>query len=150
MTRVPFALLSGGALAAAAACLMTPAMAQSDPHQPANDGSAAASMTVPPGQVAPGVDPGTRSANGAVNGAIAQTQMSNAERQGQYAADLAAYDDAMRAHGHQIARQDMHYQHQQRAYADAMAVWRANKYECEQKGRISACRAPTPDPASFY
>lgn len=150
MTRIPFALLAGGAIAAAAASMMTPALAQSDPHQPANDGSAAASMTVAPGQVAPGADPGTSSANGSVNNAIASNQMANAQNQGQYALDQEAYNKAMRDHGRQVAMQDAHYMHQQQAYAAAMETWRANKYACEQKGHISACNAPTPDPADFY
>jgi hypothetical protein len=149
MTRTPFAFLASGAVAAAA-CLMTPALAQTDPNQPVNDGSAAASMTVPPGQVAPGVDPGTTSANGSVNNAIAATQMSNAANQGQYAVDRAQYDQAMREHGRQVAHQDAHYMHQQQAYADAMEAWRANKYACEKKGITAACRAPTPDPADYY
>jgi hypothetical protein len=150
MTRVPFALFAGAAFMVGAAAFNPAMSAQTDPNQPANDGSAAASMTVAPGQVAPGVDPGTASANGTVNGAIAANQMANATNQGQYALDRAAYDKAMREHGRQVASQDVHYMHQQQAYADAMATWRANKYACEKKGNISACNAPTPDPASFY
>ncbi|HEY0314831.1 MAG TPA: hypothetical protein VGC28_01040 [Sphingomonas sp.] len=150
MSRVSFALFAGAAFMIGAAALNPAAIAQSDTHQPGNDGSAAASMTVPPGQVAPGVDPGTASANGGVNDAIATTQMANAANQSQYAADRYAYDQAMTAHGRQVARQDAHYEHQQQAYADAMKVWRANKYACEKKGHISACNAPTPDPANYY
>ncbi len=146
MSRIPLALMAGFIATAG----INPAGAQTDPNQPTNNGSAAASMTVPPGQVAPGVDPGTTSANGAVNGAIASSQMSNAANQGQYALDRAAYDKAMREHGRQVASQDAHYMHQQQAYADAMETWRANKYACEKKGIMDACRAPTPDPANFY
>ena len=149
MTRVPFALLSGGALAAAAACVMTPALAQSDPHQPSNDGSAASSMTVPPGQVAPGADPGTVAANGTVNDAIQSTQMSNAANQAQYAIDRSDYDKAMRAHGRAVAMQDAHSMHQQQAYADAMEAWRIQDAACK-RGHQKACNAPSPDPADFY
>lgn len=148
MTRVPFALFSGGALLAAT-CFMTPAMAQTDPNQPANDGSAAASMTVPPGQVAPGQDPGTASANAGVQGSIQATDNQNAAAQAQYQQDLAAYDAAVRAHGRAVARQDVRYARQQRAYADAMEAWRIQDAAC-RRGHSRACKAPAPDPADYY
>ena len=144
MIRIPLAMIAAGALAAAA-----PAFAQTDPHQPANDGSAAASMTVPPGQIAPGADPGTASANAVVNGVIQQGQESSAADQAQYQSDLAAYSAAMQAHGHQVASQDVHYARQQRAYADAMEAWRIQTAACK-RGHDRACNAPTPDPANFY
>jgi len=145
MIRIPLAMIAAGALAAAA----VPAFAQTDPHQPANDGSAAASTTVAPGQIAPGVDPGTSSANAGVNGVIQQNQASNAANQAQYQSDLSAYNAAMHAHGHQVASQDVHYAHQQRAYADAMEAWRIQTAACK-RGHDRACNAPTPDPAEFY
>jgi len=144
MIRIPLAMIAAGALAVAA-----PVFAQTDPHQPANDGSAAASMTVPPGQVAPGADPGTSMANGGVNGAIQQNQASNAANQAQYQSDVSAYDAAMQAHGHAVARQDAHYAHQQQAYADAMEAWRIQTAACK-RGHDRACNAPTPDPADYY
>lgn len=118
---------------------------QVDPNQPQNDGSAAASATVPPGQIAPGADPGTAVANATVQGGLAAAATVNANNQAQYDADLAAYDAAMRAHGQQSAR----YARQKRAYADAMAVWRMQTAAC-LKGHQVACNAPTPDPANFY
>ena len=144
MTRIPLALMAAGALVSAAA-----AYAQTDPHQPNNDGSAAASMTVPAGQVAAGVDPGTSSANSGVNGAIQQNQATNAASQAQYQQDVASYNEAMRAHGHQVAQQDVHYAHQQRAYADSMEAWRIQDAACK-RGHQRACNAPSPDPADFY
>lgn len=149
MTRAPLALLSGGALFAAAASLMAPALAQTDPNQPMNNGSAAASQTVPPGQVAPGQDPGTTSLNSGVGSSIRSTKIVNAANQAQYESDLAAYDAAMRAHGRAVARQDAHYAQQQRAYAEAMEAWRAQDAAC-RRGHRSACDAPAPDPASYY
>ncbi|MGN6122405.1 MAG: hypothetical protein ACTHOJ_05555 [Sphingomonas oligoaromativorans] len=149
MTRVPLALLSGGALFAAAASLMAPALAQTDPHQPANDGSAAASQTVPPGSVAPGVDPGTSSANAGVNASIQSVHAQNAANRAAYDADMNAYDAAMRAHGRAVARQDAHYARQQRAYADAMEAWRIQDAAC-RRGKTKACKAPAPDPADYY
>ncbi len=149
MTRVPFALLSGGALLAAAASLMAPAVAQTDPHQPTNDGSAAASQTVPPGQIAPGLDPGTSSLNSGVDSSIRSTKVVNAANQAQYESDLAAYDAAMQAHGRTIAREDARYAQQQRAYAEAMEAWRTQDAAC-RRGHQRACHAPAPDPANYY
>ncbi len=144
MIRIPLAMLAAGVFAVAA-----PALAQTDPHQPANDGSAASSMTVPPGQIAPGADPGTSSANAGVGSVIQQTQAGNAANQAQYQSDLSAYNDAMRAHGHQVASQDVHYAHQQQAYAEAMEAWRIQDAACK-RGHQRACSAPSPDPANFY
>ncbi len=148
MRRFTFPLMLVGAVALAG----TPLAAQTgsephqvDPNQPQNDGSAAASATVPPGAVAAGVDPGTANANANVQGNIAATATANANSGAQYDADLSNYDAAMRAHG----RANAHYDRQKRAYADAMAAWRAQVAACE-KGHQVACNAPTPDPANFY
>jgi hypothetical protein len=149
MTRVPFALLAAGAFTALTATINPAAIAQSDPHQPANDGSAAASMTVPPGQVAPGADPGTSRANGSVQNGIQSVQTQNATNQAQYQSDLAAYDQAMQAHGHAVAQQDARYARQKRAYADAMEAWRMQDYACRH-GSNRACNSPAPDPADYY
>ena len=149
MNRLPFALLSAGAAIAATAMLSPVAVAQSDPHQPYNDGSAAASVTVPPGQVAPGVDPGTSMANGGVRSSIQATRGQNAANQAQYQQDLAAYDAAMQAHGHQVAMQDAHFAHQRAAYAQAMEAWRVQDYACRH-GSSRACNSPAPDPADYY
>ena len=149
MTRAPFAILAGAAFMAATAMINPAALAQTDPNQPANDGSAASSMTVPPGQVAPGVDPGTHMANGTVQGGIQATQDQNAASQAQYQQDLASYDAAMQAHGHAIARQDTHYARQQQAYANAMEAWRRQDYACRH-GSNRACNSPAPDPANYY
>jgi hypothetical protein len=148
MTRTPFAILAVGALTIATATT-APSWAQTDPHQPSNDGSAAASMTVPPGQVAPGVDPGTAGANARVQGSIQSVHDRNATNQAQYQQDMAAYDQAMQAHGHAVARQDTHYARQQKAYADAMEAWRVQDYACRH-GSNRACNSPAPDPADYY
>lgn len=148
MTRMPFAILAAGTLTAAVA-MTAPTLAQTDPHQPYNDGSAAASMTVPPGQVAPGVDPGTTGANARVQGSIQAVHDQNASSQAQYQQDMAAYDAAMQAHGHAVARQDAHYARQQKAYADAMEAWRVQDYACRH-GSNRACNSPAPDPADYY
>jgi hypothetical protein len=148
MRRFTLSLMLAGAAALSGAPLaaqMTSEPHQVDPNQPQNDGSAAASATVPPGAVAPGVDPGTANANANVQGNIAATATANANNSAQYDSDLANYDAAMRAHG----RADAHYARQKQAYADAMAAWRVQTAAC-LKGHQVACNAPAPDPANFY
>jgi Skp family chaperone for outer membrane proteins len=73
----------------------------------------------------------------------------NAANQAQYQSDLAAYEQSLRASHHEAVRDQMHYQHQRRAYADAMAAWRHQVYACDH-GSTRACNAPTPNPADFY
>lgn len=133
------------ALGLTAALPLASLSAQTDPNQPANDGSAAASATVAPGGVAAGVDPGTAAANAGVVGNIQAVKTVNANNTAQYQADLAAYDSASRAHD----RQSVHYAHQKRAYADAMTAWRIQADAC-QHGKTVACNAPAPDPANYY
>jgi hypothetical protein len=82
----------------------------------------------------------------AVADASAEVQ---ADAQAQYAADIAAYDAAVRANHRTEVRDARIYNHQQRAYADAMAAWRHQVYACKH-GNNRACKAPTPDPANFW
>ena len=72
-----------------------------------------------------------------------------ADNQAQYSADIAAYDAAVRANHRTAVRNARIYDHQQRAYADAMAAWRHQVYACKH-GNNRACNAPTPDPANFW
>lgn len=92
-------------------------------------------------------------ANNAVSDQAAARQgdiaTGNAEAQGQYAADMAAYRDALVAQHHAANHDQRVYEHQQRAYADAMAAWRHQTWACHH-GHNDACRAPTPDPAAFW
>ena len=66
-----------------------------------------------------------------------------------YQADMAAYRDAVRAQHHESMRDQRHYDHQQRAYADAMRAWRHQVWACKH-GSNAACNAPSPDPAAFW
>ena len=127
--------------------LSAPALAQAvDPHQPRNDGSAADSMTVAPGDVAPGRDPATRAANLGVG----QAPVAAAENaQSAYQTDLSRYDQTVHARHRAIAAANGHYAHQRQAYAQAMQAWRGQVAACHA-GDGRACRAPTPDPAAFY
>jgi hypothetical protein len=115
-----------------------------DPAQPDNNGSAAASASVPPGDIAVGVDPGTAAANATIRSDLAAVRAVNANRRAQYDADLAAYGRAVVRNDRQRAQ----YRSQQRAYADAMGAWRMQVAAC-QDGNKAACDAPSPRPADF-
>jgi hypothetical protein len=81
--------------------------------------------------------------------APASPAQTEAQLQAQYQSDMAAYEQSLEAN-HRAARRDQaHYDHQRRAYADAMAAWRDQVYACHH-GSDRACNAPTPNPADFY
>jgi len=150
MNRASLSSLAASGLIAAATLLSGPVLAQAvDPNQPQNNGSMAASQTVPPGEVAPGQDPHTATLNAGVGNRIQSANAVNAANQAQYQSDLDAYDTAMRAHNRRVAQQDVRYARQKRAYADAMAAWRMQALAC-QNGHKAACDAPTPQPSDFY
>jgi hypothetical protein len=69
--------------------------------------------------------------------------------QAQYDRDMAAYRAAVAANARKTMRDQIRYENQQRAYADAMFAWWLQTNACE-RGHVRACRAPTPDPADFY
>ena len=93
--------------------------------------------------------PVTDALNNAVASNIAAGQEASAADQAQYANDMAAYRAEMEAHHHEVMRDQAHYAHQQRAYADAMAQWRMQVAACE-RGHNRACKLPTPNPADYY
>ncbi|MDB5688988.1 MAG: hypothetical protein JWL91_864 [Sphingomonas bacterium] len=69
--------------------------------------------------------------------------------QAAYEADLAAYHDEIMASRADAMNDVARFNRQQRAYADAMAQWRAQTIACE-KGKLKACKLPTPRPADYY
>lgn len=72
----------------------------------------------------------------------------NAEQRDQYARDMAAYSDALRAQ-HRTEMADVRqYERQQRAYAGAMFDWRIQVEACRH-GSTRACTAATPNPADY-
>jgi hypothetical protein len=82
--------------------------------------------------------------------AIAQTTAdNNAAAISQYQQDMSAYRAALRAHHHAVNANARVYDHQQRAYADAMAAWRMQVRACHH-GHTRACNAPAPDPANYW
>jgi hypothetical protein len=72
-----------------------------------------------------------------------------ASAEAQYAADLAAYRDALRAHHREVVRDARVADRQERAYADAMRDWRRQVYACKH-GSTRACNAPSPNPADYW
>ena len=81
--------------------------------------------------------------------APSNAEQTAAELQAQYQSDLAAYQQALDANHRSAQRDQAHYDHQRRAYADAMAAWRHQVWACHH-GSNRACDAPTPNPADFY
>ncbi len=79
----------------------------------------------------------------------ASTLSTNEANQAQYDRDMQAYRDMVHAHNVAVVRDNIRYERQQRAYADAMRIWRIQTAEC-QHGNSRACKAPPPDPADFY
>lgn len=79
----------------------------------------------------------------------AAVETANANRDAQYAADMAQYRLSYEAAVRTAMADEARYDRQQRAYADAMATWRMNVQACD-RGRLSACKRPTPNPADFY
>ena len=99
--------------------------------------------------------PQTQSLNNQVGSAIAQAQTNNAVaatqneiNQEQYAADKAAYEQALRDHHREVLSTDATFMRQQQAYALAMRDWRAQVAMCK-KGYKSACDLPAPDPMKY-
>ncbi|NKJ41616.1 MULTISPECIES: hypothetical protein [unclassified Novosphingobium] len=130
----------------AGALVASPALAQAvDPNQPFNDGSAAASVSSPPGVVAPGYDPGTRAANVDMGQALAADMASVQARQH---AELQRYHQALKGRAQTIAMIRTTQARREAAYGRAMDAWHAQVAAC-QDGNRQACLAPTPDPAAF-
>ena len=71
-----------------------------------------------------------------------------ADLQAQYNADMAGWLTAMNERDKTIVRNARAHAAQQRAYADAMYVWRMQVRDCE-RGFQFACNRPTPNPADF-
>ena len=97
--------------------------------------------------------PVTRALNNTVDQATAARDSTNAaaqaQNQAQYDADMAAYRAEVTANHREAARDSRRYNHQQRAYADAMAQWRMQTDLCN-RGKLKACKLPTPNPADYY
>ncbi|MEO9131273.1 MAG: hypothetical protein ABI240_08705 [Sphingomonas sp.] len=113
--------------------------------------------TAAPAQTAPApVDPVAAANQDAAAQIAVRQETQNAARadavaatQAQYDADMVSYRAALRAHHRAVVADVRIADHQQRAYADAMAAWREQVYACKH-GDNRACEAPAPDPAAFW
>lgn len=81
-------------------------------------------------------------------GSSVTTAEVNANLQAQYDADMAAWMTEVRARGAVANANEAEYAARQRAYADAMYVWRMQVSDCK-RGYQFACNRPTPNPAAF-
>jgi len=97
----------------------------------------------------PGVVAANQEAGAQAQAQVAAQAQMTAAQQAQYDTDIADYAAALRAHHRAVVATDATYLHQRRAYADAMFAWRMQVDACKH-GHNAACRAPTPDPASFW
>lgn len=77
--------------------------------------------------------------------AIAAT---NADLQAQYDADMTSWLESVSQRDRAVVRNARDHAAQQRAYADAMYVWRMQVRDCERGVRF-ACNRPTPNPAAY-
>ena len=93
--------------------------------------------------------PATDALNAQANVGAATTAATSTANQAQYDMDRQAYIDALVQHDAAVNRTDGRYMRQQRAYADAMAVWRVQVQECK-KGHQRACDLPSPNVADYY
>lgn len=93
--------------------------------------------------------PGVVAANREALAKSAQSGAVVAGEQARYAADLANYRAALLANQRTISRDAAIEARQERAYALAMADWRAQVDACD-RGKSRACKAPAPNPADYW
>jgi hypothetical protein len=93
--------------------------------------------------------PVTRDLNNVAEQQAAGSTIAGEVDQEQYRTDLEAYHAAVMANRADAMRDEVRFERQQRAYADAMAQWRYQVRQCE-KGSIKSCKLPTPNPADYY
>ena len=100
-------------------------------------------------KVRPELAPATAAANAPTLAKDAAVADANVNAQASYDYDMANYMAALRARDTTATINESEYSAKRRAYADAMRTWRQQVYDCN-RGSVTACRAPTPDPAAFY
>lgn len=129
-------VLIGAALVVAA-----PGLAQTaSPADQRNDAISA--------QTAPGVADANRSVAAQARFQAGAADAVNAAQDARYRADVQRYRAAMRARRHVIAADAALQNDRERAYAMAMADWRAQVRACE-RGHNRACKQPSPNPQDY-
>lgn len=144
MTFVRLAVASLAIVAAPLAAQTSPADRPSTPlqHDLGHDNTSARSDAIA-AETAPGVAEANRAV--AEQAPLPGFKIDEAR----YAEDLAAYRVALAAHATVVARDAAVTARQERAYALAMADWRAQVAACE-RGSRRACDAPAPRPADYW
>ncbi len=99
-------------------------------------------------QTAPGVADANRSIAAQARMQSGAVTAVNAAQDARYRADVQRYRAAMRARRHVIASDSALQNDRERAYAMAMADWRAQVRACE-RGRSRACKRPSPNPQDY-
>lgn len=156
-------LIAGAALMALAAPLAAQSAATSPPTQPGSKddpGTPRAPLPVDRGfdkpqvrteainaQTRDDVARANSTANGTSGSSVSAAAV-QADLQAQYNTDMASWLESMRSRDAKIAANAAQYDRQQRAYADAMYVWRMQARDC-QLGFTFACNRPTPNPADY-
>lgn len=92
--------------------------------------------------------PAVEDANNAVLAQSSDRTAGGAVDEGEYAADVAAYNRRLRQNRRIVNADEALYAERSRAYAQAMADWRAQVTACD-RGHNRACRLPTPNPADY-
>ena len=111
-----------------------------DSNTPRSNASAAES--------APGVAAANRDMHAQVRMDDKAANAVNTANEARYQADVAAYRAAMRARRQTVVAKAELQADRERAYAMAMADWRAQVDACE-RGRTRACNMPSPDPQNY-
>jgi hypothetical protein len=139
--------------ALAGAAILSPAVAQTGnpnaPHQELAQDRGYDKPTARADAVNAQEAPATAALNGQSDAAASASASTSVANQAQYDVDREAYVTALVKHDRAVDRTDARYMRQQRAYADAMSVWRVQVQECK-KGHQRACELPPPNVSDYY
>ncbi len=117
------------------------------PYDPGHDSDSARSNAIA-AESAPGVAAANRDMRAQVRMDNHAVNAVNAANEARYQADVAQYRAAMRARRQTMAANAALQADRERAYAMAMADWRAQVDACE-RGKTRACKLPSPDPQDY-
>lgn len=117
------------------------------PYDPGHDSNTPRSNAIA-AETAPGVAAANRDMHAQIRMDDTAVNTVNAANEARYQADVAAYRAAMRARRQTIAANAALQADRERAYAMAMADWRAQVDACN-RGKSRACKLPSPDPQDY-
>ena len=117
------------------------------PYDPGHDSNTPRSNAIA-AETAPGVAAANRDMHAPIRMDDTAVNTVNAANEARYQADVAAYRAAMRARRQTIAANAALQADRERAYAMAMADWRAQVDACN-RGKSRACKLPSPDPQDY-